>query len=147
MSEESTRVQADTLADITAFDAVAVNEAACEIELKHLDGTTGTGVFVSVIGRHSDAVTKWRNKIINQRARDEHMAERRGKAAPPKTMEELFEQNLDGAVLIVTGWRNVKQPFDREVLRQALKRNPHWMDQIYDASNDLGNFLKAQQPN
>ena len=37
MSEESTRVQADTLADITAFDAVSDNEVGVEVELMHQD--------------------------------------------------------------------------------------------------------------
>jgi hypothetical protein len=147
MSEESTRVQADTLADITAFDAVSENEVGVEVELMHQDGATGTGVFVTVIGQHADVCVKFTNQEENRKNREAVMAMRRNKPIPVQTLEEIRERSIQGAVIRVTGWRNVKQAFDPELLRQALKRNPHWVDQIYTVSNDVGNFTKAQQPN
>lgn len=130
--------------DIDAFDAVSESEQGHEFELKEKDGVTGTGVVLVVIGKHADAVTKHAAKIINQAQRDALMAQKSGKPAPMKTLEELREQNIEAAAIRVTGWKNVKQPFSADLLKNALRRNPHWIDQIVEASDDLGNFSRKQ---
>lgn len=130
--------------DIDAFDAVSESEQGHEFELKEKDGVTGTGVVLVVIGKHADAVTKHAAKIINQAQRDALMAQKSGKPAPMKTLEELREQNIEAASIRVTGWKNVKQPFSADLLKNALRRNPHWIDQIVEASDDLGNFSRKQ---
>lgn len=127
--------------DILGFDAVAQSEQAYEIELKDVQGE-GTGVYVSILGKHADAIIKWTSKIINQMERERAMAQKAGKQPPIKTIEELREQNVEGAALRVTGWRNVKQQFSQDLMKQALRRNPHWVDQIINESDDLGNFTK-----
>jgi hypothetical protein len=58
-------------------------------------------------------------------------------------IDELREQNLESACIRVTGWEGVKQEFDVAILRTALKNNPHWQDQIFEASNEDANFMKA----
>lgn len=130
--------------DILDFDAVKQSEHDHEFELKHLDGLTGTGVFVKVIGKHADVVTKFTARIINEQQRAAMLAHKSGKPVPPKPLEELKAQNIEGAALRVTGWRNVKQPFSQELMRQALSRNPHWIDQIIEESDSIGNFFKPQ---
>lgn len=130
--------------DITEFDAVTDSENGYEFELKAVDGVTGTGVFVTVQGKHSDEVTKWTASIINKMQREAQIAARKGKTVEPKSMDEMKEQNIEGAALRVTGWENVKQPFSRDLLKTALKRNPHWVEQIIEESDNLGNFTKAQ---
>jgi len=132
------------LLDITGFDAVKESEAGYEFELLHTDGVTGTGVFVTVQGKHADEVKKWNSALVAKMTREHQMAARKGKPVEPKSMDELEAQNIDGAALRVTGWRNVKQPFSREAMAAALKRNPHWIDAIVHESDDLGNFTKAR---
>lgn len=127
--------------DITGFDAVAESEVGFEFELKGAQDE-GTGVMVSIIGRHADVVVKWTSKLLNQMQREEAMAKKSGKAAPIKTLEELREQNVEAAAMRVIGWKNVKQPFSQDLMKQALRRNPHWVDQIIKESDDLGNFTK-----
>lgn len=130
--------------DITAFDAVTESESGFEFELAETDGITGTGVFVTVQGKHADEVTKWTNGIVTKMQREHQLAARKGKVVEPKSLEEMRDQNVEGAALRVTGWRNVKQPFSRDLLKVALKRNPHWIEQIIEKSDDLGNFTKKQ---
>lgn len=130
--------------DITAFDAVALSDKGVEIELLAADGVNGTGVFVTVLGRNADAVRKHINAVIDKQTREAQYAARRGKQVEPKSMDEINAQNIESAAVRVTGWRNVRQAFDREILRNALRRNPHWVDQIIEASADLGNFTSAQ---
>lgn len=134
----------NTPVDIGDFDAVAESEGGYEIELLHTDGVTGTGVFVTVQGKHSDAVKKWNGALINKMTREHQMAARKGKTVEPKTLEELDAQNIEGAAVRVIGWRNVKQPFSQDLMKGALKRNPHWIDAIVRESDDLGNFTKAR---
>ncbi|MFZ3286541.1 MAG: hypothetical protein WA191_06790 [Telluria sp.] len=133
----------NTPLDITEFDAVADSEHGFEFELKDKDGITGTGVFVTVQGKHADEVSKWMNALVNKMTREAQMAQRKGKQVDPKSLEEMRDQNIDGAALRVTGWRNVKQPFARDLLKVAMKRNPHWVDQVIEESDNLGNFTKA----
>jgi|DEB19_MinimDraft_2_1074335.scaffolds.fasta_scaffold07447_2 hypothetical protein len=130
--------------DIMSFDAVSESEAGYEFELKSKDEITGTGVFVTVLGKHADSVNKWVTKIVNTQIRENQIAARKGKQVDPKSLEEIKEQNIEGAVLRVTGWRNVSQPFSKELLTTVLKRNPHFIDQIIQESDNLGNFTQAQ---
>lgn len=129
--------------DILGFDSVTASEEGYEFELENEDGT-GTGVLVKVRGRHSDAVVNWATKKVNDAAREQHLAARKGKAPDPKPIEELREQNREGAVVRVIGWRNVKQPYSPELMKEALKRNPHWIEQICEESDNLANFTKKQ---
>jgi L-alanine-DL-glutamate epimerase-like enolase superfamily enzyme len=126
--------------DILAFDAVSKATAGYLLELKGPDNITSTGVKVRVLGKHSDVVQDWTSKVVNQMVRDAEYQKRRGKTAEPQTVEEIRENNRKGAVIRVTGWEGVKQDFSPELLDKVLQRNPHWIDQIIEASDDVKNF-------
>lgn len=129
--------------DITKFDAVAESEGGFDLKIKDTDGITDTGIVLTIIGKHADAVMAWSKKHLNAYIRDNEMAKRRGKEPEIKSIEELREQNLEGTCVRVTGWKNVKQEFSQELLKSALLRNPNWVEQIIEASDDAGNFTKA----
>lgn len=133
--------------DILGFDSVADAERGFEIELAAPDGVTGTGVFVTVLGYNADAVRKFVNAFVDRQARKDTMARFKGKPPETPSMEEVHTRNIESAAVRVIGWRNVKQAFDQEVLKQALRRNPHWIDQIIKASVDIENFSTAQPSN
>lgn len=133
-----------TAIDIMAFDAVAESEAGYEFELKAKDDMTGTGVFLTILGRHADPVNKWVTKLVNAQIREQSIAQRKGKTVEPKSLDEIKDQNIEGAVLRVTNWRNVAQPFTKELLTTVLAKNPHFVDQIIAESDNLGNFIKAR---
>lgn len=130
--------------DILGFDAVARSEQGREIELLCEDGLTGTGVFVTIIGKHAEAVSRWNAKLINEAQKEVALAQRTGKMSPPKPIEELRLRNIEGAALRVVAWRNVKQGFSQELMRASLARNPHWVDQIVEESDKVGNFMQKQ---
>lgn len=130
--------------DITEFNAVTACEKGHELELKGVDGITGTGIKLTIIGKHADPVNKWINKVVNQAMRDQQMASRKGKSPDPKSLDEIRDQNIDGACVRVTGWSGVKQAYAPDLLKAALKRNPHWIEQIVEESDDLGNFSSKQ---
>lgn len=130
--------------DITAFDAVTESDNGCEIELLDTDGMTGTGVHLTILGKNADAVVKWVTRLVNNNIREQQIAARKGKTVEAKGLDELRDQNIEGAAVRVTGWRNVTQPFTPELLKAVLLRNPHWINQIIEESDNLGNFTKPQ---
>jgi glutamate synthase domain-containing protein 1 len=132
------------IVDITKFDAVSESDAGHEFELKGTDGITGTGVYLTVVGKHADVVNKWTTKLVNAHIREQAVAQRKGKTVDPKSLDEIKAQNVEGSVLRVTGWRNVSQPFTKELMATVLARNPHFVDQVIEESDNLGNFTKAQ---
>jgi hypothetical protein len=139
---EMTQTKKTDPIDITAFDSMKDSEAGYDLELKQPDGMTGTGVVVTVIGRHSDVVMTFNRKRLNKALRDQQIAEKRGKPIE-LSAEKLRDEAIEDAALRVTGWKNVKQPYTPQLLKAALVRNPHWIDQILEASNDLGNFTTS----
>ena len=128
--------------DILAFDAVAESENPIDVKMKGPDGND-TGIIFCVIGKNADAVTQWQTKQFNAMQREAYFAQKkRGKDPEPKTIEELAEMNIQGALVRVVGWKNVSQEFSKDILKKVLERNPHFVEQVIDASDDLGNFTK-----
>lgn len=133
--------------DIGDFDAVTLNNKGFTFELMGLDGVTGTGVHVTVQGKHADEVFKWQSATVAKATQEVLMANRSGKQPKVKSMEDLRDQNVEGAAIRVTGWSGPKQTFDRALLKSALMRNPHWIDQIIEESDNMGNFTPTPSSN
>lgn len=129
----------EQLIDITEFDLVGACETGHSFELRNPEGSV-TGVSVTVLGAFAPEVVAWSAAVAEKFINEQRMAQRKGKSAKAKTQEELKAQNIDGAVVRVVGWSGVRQPYTPELLRAALNRNPHWVAQIVDESENLGNF-------
>ena len=127
--------------DILSFDAVANAELGFEFELTKEDGAP-TGVMLTVIGHHSEAVSRWFAKQVDIYAKRRLSAEK--DSLPEVTFEQGKEDDLENAMVRVKGWRNVKQDYDPALMRSALVRNPHWIGQIIAKSETVGNFTKPQ---
>ncbi|MBF6630651.1 MAG: hypothetical protein ITG01_05820 [Comamonas sp.] len=134
-----TKTQEPQLVDITEFDVVSACEAGHEFELRSPDGS-GTGIKLQVLGAFAPEVVKWNGGIAEKMISEQRIAQRKGKSSKPKTMEELSEQNIEGALIRVKGWSGVKQAYTQDLMRNALKRNPHWVGQVIEESEHLGNF-------
>jgi hypothetical protein len=128
--------------DITSFNAVKDADNFIKLDMKLADGEP-SGVIFHVIGKHAEAVQSVTRKIIRQQQNEEAIAKRKGKEPAPKTIEELEETGIELAAARVIGWEGVEQDFDKEILKVALKNNPHWVEQVVDESNNDGNFTKA----
>lgn len=129
--------------DILGFNAVADASNAFLLSMKNAD-STDTGVSLNIIGKNSDPVQQIVRKMMRKRQADELIASRKGKPVEPMSVEDMEEQGLELALVRVTGWKGVTQEFDKAILKTALKNNPHWVEQIVDASNDEANFTKAK---
>jgi len=127
--------------DISKINSVERCAHAAEMEVCDMDGAE-LGIQFMVLGAQADAVVKHGSKAFNQSVLESERA-KRGKDTKPKTLEEIHESNIDSALVRVIGWKNVQQEFSKELCRDAIKRNPHWVNQIIEFSNDLRNFTKA----
>ena len=128
--------------DILSFDVVKDSELGFDLSVKNADGTE-SGVVLVVLGKHSDKVTTFTRKKFNEFQRDAEQAKRGGKEVEPKSLEDLEEFNLANTVVRVNGWKNVEQEYTPELLKSVLQRNPHWIEQIIEASDDAANFTKS----
>ena len=128
--------------DITSFSAVKDSEQGYDLVMKTPDGQD-TEIIFTILGKYAEAVQKWSKKIYTEYQRNNEIAKRKGKEPEQKSLEELKEQNIEGAIIRVSGWKNVQQEFSKEILKQALQENPNWVDQIIEESDNAGNFTKA----
>lgn len=128
--------------DITSISSVDRCANAAEMNVLDIDGTE-IGFQFLVLGAQADAVVKHANKAFNLQMQEEMLARKTGKQAKQKTLEEIQESNIESALVRVAGWKGVAQEFNKDLCRDAIKRNPHWVNQIIEFSNDLRNFTKA----
>jgi hypothetical protein len=131
----------DQVIDINSFDSVKQAESGYELMLKNTDGTD-SGVILEVIGAHSNEVMAFTKSKLNKYIRDEAMAKKRGKEVEMDA-DKILDQAREDAMVRVRGWKNVKQEFSKDLLKAVLMRNPHWLSQITEASDDAANFTKS----
>lgn len=128
--------------DILSFDAVKDSEQGYDLAMKETDGQD-TGIIFIIIGAYSDPVQKWLSKFVASYNRELEIAKRKNKEVPAKSMDEMREHNVEGAMVRVIGFKNVKQEFSKEVLKIVLLKNPHWVNAIIEESDNAANFAKA----
>lgn len=128
--------------DITSISSVDRCAHAAPMDVQDMDGQD-LGFQLMVLGAQAETVQKYTNKIVNDEIIQAEIARKKGKPQKQRTMEDTITSNVEAAIVRVVGWQNVKGQFDKEVLRAAIIKNPHWVNQIIEFSNDLRNFTKA----
>lgn len=132
----------DDMIDITAISSVDRCAQAAPMDVLDMDGQE-LGFQFMVLGAQAEAVQKYTNKLVNDEFIQQEMARKKGKPPKQKTMEEVVASNIEAALIRIVDWVGVKQKFEKDVLRDAIKNNPHWVNQVIEFSNDLRNFTKA----
>ena len=127
---------------IASFDAVAESEQGAKLELKNPNGSE-TGLTVFVLGSNAEIVRRHFTKLVRENIRKNELMQKKGKSiADDYDAIELQNKEAESCAVRVTNWEGVDEPFTVDLLIPALKRNPHWIEQINDFSNDLSNFMK-----
>ena len=132
---------AEKLISISAIDTRAAAARGFELELEYPRGT-GLGVYLTVLGEHSEAVESFEIDRADKRAEEGFEAARKG-SVKARTSREVLAENLESAVFRVVGWRGVQEEFSKDLLRAFLQRNPDFVDQVIAASRDRANFTLA----
>lgn len=119
----------------------AAADRGFELELEY-PRNKGLGVYLTVLGEHSDAVEAFEVQRADTRAEENYEAAKKGDGRV-RTTKDVLNANLESAVFRVTAWRGLQEAFGKELLRTFLKRNPDFVDQILAASRDRANFTLA----
>jgi len=124
------------------LDVTKACEVQFEFEVKDEDGK-GTGIFLTVIGGHAQAISDFTKKRLNEYRVAEAMAEKRdprGKTPRVVSIEDDMEFSTELVAMRVTGWRGISEPYSHENAVKLCTINPPIKEQILAVSDDLKNF-------
>lgn len=123
------------------LDLITASENAFEFEYLRADGGD-TGVFISVLGSQSPRVQDWVRKILNRRKSQELLAAKRGKDVE-RTIEDDEQFGIGAAAIRIINWRGITGfEYSPENATKLMERNSELREQVFEASNNLGNFTK-----
>jgi hypothetical protein len=152
--------------DIAALDTSTASDKGAEIELTHPTTQEPIGLFVTVLGKHSQVFRDIIRERVNTRLREEALAERRGKRIKPPTAEEVETKAVELLVACTTGWRSQLRDEKTGKLIEGTE-SPNWTlgneelpysvanairvytgilwirEQVDNAIGDLENFIAA----
>jgi hypothetical protein len=126
-----------SLADL---DLTTASEKAFEFEYLRADGGD-TGVFITVLGSQAPKVQEWVRKSLNRRRSQEALASKRGKEID-RTVEDDEQFGVDAAAIRIVAWRGISEPYSHENALVLMSNNTELRDQVFEASNNLGNYSK-----
>jgi len=149
--------------DLDDLDTGKASDAGAEIELLHPTLKTPTGIFVGVLGKHSEVFREHIRERTNERIKREAAANKRGKEDETPTAEQVEEKAIELLVLCTTHWRSETRNDKGEVIEskpiivhrgqelpftvanaKMLYSRLIWMrEQVDEAIGDLENFIKA----
>lgn len=114
-----------------------------EFEYLDEDGK-GTGVFLSVVGVHSEKVRSFSAKEAN-RARAENLRRSKRKKDDDFTpIEDDIDFIIRDAAARLVGWRGISDAFTPEAALQLCTINPMIRQQVVSESNNVSNFTKGK---
>ncbi|AOZ02260.1 hypothetical protein BKK81_23545 [Cupriavidus sp. USMAHM13] len=125
---------------LASLNLVRASEAGHEFELKNSAGD-GLGVFITVLGDHSDTVMAANRKLINERRERAYVAAKKGEKMAPDPIEDEEARAIEGAVLRTLAWRGIDEPCTPDHARLLYTINPEARGQVYAAAAETANFL------
>ena len=128
---------------INDLDVAKSCETPFEFEVKDEETGKGTGIFLSVIGSHAQAITDFTTQWANERRVADAMAEKRdprGKKPNVHKVEDDIEFSTELIAMRVVAWRGIKEPYSHEGAVKLCKINPPIKEQILGVSDNLKNY-------
>ena len=95
-----------------------------------------------MLGSQAPKVQEWVRKSLNRRRSQEAMAAKRGKDID-RTVEDDEQFGVDAAAIRIVAWRGITEPYSHESALILMANNSEIRDQVFEASNNLGNYTKA----
>lgn len=143
--------------DLGSIDTVRDCNAGAEIELRHPTTNKPLGVFVSILGRDSDAFRDMAKAQHDADERKAFAARKRGKTPEPKTADEQEVEAVELLAAVVTGWRTEidgksvdtitfgeeELAFNGNNVKKVLNKLLWVRRQIDEELGNLENFTKA----
>lgn len=149
--------------DLGQLDTAAASDKGARIPIVHPTTKEPVGIFVKVLGKHSEIFRELVRERANKRIAEESMAVRRGKPSAPRTAEQVEQEALEMLVACTTGWETELKNAKGEVVETVptirlgedrltwsvatgleVYRKFIWLrQQVDDGIGDLENFIKA----
>lgn len=148
MSDETQQAAAPKpVFDLSALDTIKACNAGAEIELLHPVTKRPLGMFISIVGKDSDAFQAYiADKTDADRAKD-FQARRKNQVAEPKYFAEQKAENIQLLVNCTTGFRNVSfngpLSFNEANATKLYIGLPWVSEQVDKAIVDYENFIKT----
>ena len=129
---------------ITELDLATPSSHGFEFE--YIPEATGepSGVFITVVGTHSEQVKCWLRKSINQARMLEAVNVKKGKEVA-RTIEDDERFAIESAAIRIVGWRNISDEFNFKNACLLCEVNPDIRAQVIKESDNLGNFLPSKK--
>jgi hypothetical protein len=131
---------------LASLNTRKASETPFTFEAVEPDGSF-SGIKLSVLGSHSDQVTKESNRLINERRQQQ--AAREAQAGPneplftPVEDDVAFGQRL--AAVRLVGWEGIDEPCTPENALILCQTNPGYAAQVMQKSGNLANFTAGWQ--
>jgi hypothetical protein len=129
------------------LDATAASSEAFTFEYINPAGDA-TGIFFSVLGSQSEAVTAEVARLVNERRRKEAAREVQRKVGVGKkaveydTLESDVEFGQRLAAVRLVGWRGISDVWTPENALKLCQTNRHIASQVTEQSEEMANFMK-----
>lgn len=136
--------------DLNSLNTIDACNKPAEIEIKHPVSGVGTGIFVKVLGKDSDAYRSRVRAMADESLRRQAI----GKSGSGDTsIDKLEAKNIDALVAATVGWREGDDPaldlggerleFNAANARKVYEAILPIREQVAEAINDLGNFMNG----
>lgn len=129
-----------------SFDDLNITKACeqgFEFEYVRESEEKESGVFITVLGSHSELVQSWVRKRLNANRQRDAMRAKRGKADDVRSIEDDIDFGIESAAIRITGWRGISQPFSPDNAILLCTINPEIRLQVVTQSDDIGNFTRT----
>ena len=103
-----------------------------------------TGFFLTVIGAHAQEVQKWANSKLNIRRRQDAITAKRGKDIDVRDIEDDIEFGTEFMSIRIKAWRGIDEPCTPQNALLLCQTNALIVEQVKEASENLGNFGKSK---
>ncbi len=137
------------------LDIATPSNEGVEIELLHPTTREPLGMFITVLGKYSQAFIDHQRKATNEYLRKAQQLKKRGKEDDPQTAEKFEKSNIELLVACTASWRTGTIPTlnfegeDRPCTKanaELLYASPKWAwlrAQVDEEIGDIANFMKS----
>jgi len=130
--------------DISKFDSVGESNKGQDLELIYKG--QATGITLHVLGSFADDVRSYQNAKLIEYARNSAHAKAKGTDAEieytTKILRTSEKSSIENALVRVVGWSGAShkgsEEFTKEGLTELLTRNPQWIEDIIEFSENMG---------
>lgn len=106
-----------------------------------------SGIFLTVIGGHSDKLKKASFEAYDRHATRSAMLRKMGKDEGVTPLAESAAENRAITAMRVIGWRGITEPCTPENVILLLSTNALVAKQIVEQSENIGNFTQGKSKN